>query len=352
MMKNFSKVILSSLAVMLLCLGMSGVDVYASSAQEVEVETVDDITTATPKSSEYSTNFDRPYSFTLESPAIVKVTVSQSHYGLASTNEIKATISGDILGASIVENGTTKTIYPGESHVQTLVLEAGTYYVNFLKRTSKDPYTDGKTTVSVIAQYVDRTVDDNFSLKKAAKIKIGEDITGFFSQSVNKEYYKFDLASKSKVNISVIGDKVYDSKNAMLGTLYDSNFVEIDKFNISKNGSAEILTKTLTKGTYYFSLADSKSAFYGINTVKVTTSKITAASPKVTSYKAGATSVAGTAEKGAEIYVVCNGDTFIGTVGSNGKYSVKTTKLVKGKNVKVYIINDGIKSKVTTVKVK
>lgn len=352
-MKGFRKVILSSLIVMFLCLSMSGDDVYASSNKEVEVETVDDITTAIPSTSEYSTNFDTTYSFTLELPAIVKVTVSQSHYSYAATDSVKAIISGDELGGSAVTNGTTSFLSTSESFVQTLVLEAGTYYVNFITRSNKNPYTEGKTTVSVIAQYVDRSKDDNFGLKKAAKIKIDENVTGFFSQNVNRAYYKFDLASKSKVNISVIGDKVYDSRKAMVGTLYDSNFVEIDKINISKNGSAEILTKTLTKGTYYFSLDDSKSlSFYGINTVKVTTSKITAAAPKVTSYKAGAKSVAGTAEKGAEVYVVCNGDTFIGTVGSNGKYSVETTKLVKGKNVKVYIINDGIKSKVTTVKVK
>lgn len=345
---------MTSLLALLLSFCISGSDAYASNAQDVEVESVENIITAIPKASEYSSDFETPYSFTLESHAIVKVTVSQTHFKYGFLDTVRAIISADELGGSSVVNGITKELNHSEPNVQTVVLEAGTYYVKFTHKSRSKPEVNGKTTVGVAAQYITRTVDDNFSLKNAEKIKIGEEVTGFFTHSVNKVFYKFDINTKSKVKISVIGDKIFeDGKKAMVGTLYDSDYVDIGKINISKDGSAELLTRTLPKGTYYFSLDDSKSlSFYGINTVKVTTSKVTAAAPKVTSYKAGAKSVSGTAEKGAEVYVVCNGDTFIGTVDSKGKYSVDTTKLVKVKNVKVYIINDGIKSKITTVKVK
>ncbi len=75
----------------------------------------------------------------------------------------------------------------------------------------------------------------------------------------------------------------------------------------------------MNKGTYYFSLNDSKSlSFYGPHIIKITADKIAVEAPKVTSCKAGSKTVSSTAEKNAEIYVVCNEDTFIGTVDSQG----------------------------------
>jgi len=75
----------------------------------------------------------------------------------------------------------------------------------------------------------------------------------------------------------------------------------------------------LNKGTYYFSLNDSKSlSFYGPHIIKITADKIAVEAPKVTSCKSRFKTVSSTAEKNAEIYVVCNEDTFIGTVDSQG----------------------------------
>ncbi|HHU70999.1 MAG TPA: hypothetical protein GXZ21_03065 [Clostridiales bacterium] len=352
-MKRILKTIAILLFVALVFVNYNTTNAYAANEKEVSVVVVDDITTAVPAASASSSEYTTVYNFDLKKPAIVRVVVSQSNYQYVHSDDIDVFICNDELGGSVVTNGKIDSLEYNTPVERTVNLEAGTYYVVFKENSKKDPFADGKTTVGVTAQYVDRTVDDNFSLKNAEEVKINKDITGFFSETVHKEYYKFKITEKSKVTISTIAEKNKANGKPMIATLYDSNYVELEKADINTNNSAVLITKTLNKGTYYFSLDDSTSLnYYGINNVKITTSKVSVKAPKVSSYKANATVVKGTAEKGAEVYVVCNGDTFIGTVDSKGQYSVKTTKLKKATNVKVYIISDGLKSKVTTVKVK
>lgn len=352
-MKRILKTIAILLFAALVFVNYNTSNAYAANEIEVSVVEVDDITTAVPAASASSSEYTTVYNFDLEKPAIVRVVVSQDNYQYANLDDVDVLICNDELGGSAVTNGIIESLAYNTPTERTVNLEAGTYYVVFKEDSSKDSIADGKTTVGISAQYVDRTVDDNFSLKNAEEVKINKDITGFFSETVHKEYYKFNITEKSNVSISTIAEKTKANGKPMIATLYDSNYVELAKADINTNNSAVLITKTLNKGTYYFSLDDSASLnYYGINNVKTTTSKVSVKAPKVSSYKANATVVKGTAEKGAEVYVVCNGDTFIGTVDSKGQYSVKTTKLKKASNLKVYIISDCLKSKVTTIKVK
>lgn len=352
-MKRILKTIGILLFVALVFVNYNTTSAYAANEMEVSVVEVDDITTAVPAASASSSEYTTVYNFDLDKAAIVKVVVSQNLYKYANLDDIDILICNDELGGSVVTNGKIESLAFNTPTERTVYLEAGTYYVVFTKGSSKYGVDSGKTTVGISAEYVDRTVDDNYNLKNAEEIKVGKDVTGFFSDTVHKEYYKFNITEKSNVTISTMAEKTKANGKPMIATLYDSNYVELAKTDINTNNSAVLITKTLNKGTYYFSLDDSASlSYYGINNVKVTASKTSVNAPKVSSYKANATVVKGTAEKGAEVYVVCNGDTFIGTVDSKGQYSVKTTKLKKATNVKVYVISDGLKSKITTVKVK
>lgn len=102
-------------------------------------------------------------------------------------------------------------------------------------------------------------------------------------------------------------------------------------------------TKTVSVYCVDQSKNKSKSTVVKVKNIKL-------AAPKVTTYKKGTKVVKGTAKKGLTVYVKYNGKTYKAKAASNGKYSVKTAKLLSKKPVLVYV-KDAYNNSSSTVKV-
>ena len=108
------------------------------------------------------------------------------------------------------------------------------------------------------------------------------------------------------------------------------------KGKAAANGSYSVTLSALKFGnTITVYCADQSNNKSNSTVVKVKNSKLS--TPKVTTYKKGTKVVKGTAKKGTTVYVKYNGKTYKAKVSSNGKYSVKTAKLVSKKVIQVQI---------------
>lgn len=310
---------------------------------------------ATPASSPNSV-----FRFELEKPAYVDVGA------YISDGYADVIVSKDAAGNRPVHGG-AMNITSNDNDKMKVYLEKGTYYVVFKhKRDSVGV----ENSASVIAQYVDRTVTNNSSIKNAKKVDIKQPIIGFLSDSVRSQYYQFNINAKSKVEVNLLFDAVFGdySKSSrpvvVKANIYDKNYKVVSTVELGENAknTALNMTKTLEKGTYYLgfeeisgtSLYDGSDVLvhFGETFINIKATKVSLTAPKVTSYKTKAKSVSGTAAAGSEVFVICNNDVFYVTADSKGAFKANTTALVKGKNVKVFAIKDGVKSKATTVKVK
>lgn len=107
-------------------------------------------------------------------------------------------------------------------------------------------------------------------------------------------------------------------------------------------------TKTVSGNSVSVYCVDQSKNKSKSTVVKVKNIKL--AAPKVTTYKKGTKVVKGTAKKGLTVYVKYNGKTYKAKAASNGKYSVKTAKLLSKKPVLVYV-KDAYNNSSSTVKV-
>lgn len=352
--KDLKKGLLMVMALLALVLlpGSAGAE---ENVINIPVGIVEDISTAHAVRGSSSDNFNSIYSFTLEKPAIVRVSASENIYEHAVLAGVTAVVCKDQLGTSPVVNGKMGWVDAEGKEIMTW-LEAGTYYVLF-KATYPDEYlskTPGTTSIGICAEYIDKTGNGNTSFKKAAAVNLNKEVEGFFSDTNRKQYYKFTLKSKSSVTIRMTADKKDGAgdNGKYHGILCNSEYEEIVNKEMSKDGTSESITKTLNKGTYYVVMdASDSSWYYGKTELKVT-AKAVPADPKVTSVKKNTAAVKGTAVKGATVYASYNGETYSAKVNSKGSYTIKTAKLVKGKSVKVYAKLNGLKSGTKTYKIK
>lgn len=192
-----------------------------------------------------------------------------------------------------------------------------------------------------------------FLLKGTYYIKVENSSSsggGNYKAVINAENYKIDVSKSTtkKTNTSI--ELYFDTNfNIYSGRLINANDYKVTAENMADNttwrqGTSISSSATVSEnGTYYIVLKDRDG--YAVYT-KYKVSNIDKNPPKaanITYCKLGGTKVSGTGEKSSTviIYVLYNGRTsqYQGKVNNKGKFSVKTSKLLRGSEVTIYIID-------------
>lgn len=225
------------------------IPVYTYSDMDIEaVGDIDNCPFPETKKYGYFDGIKAASRFTLDAPAVVKVTF---------VFEQGAKISGDIWfsrdkeGLDVIGNTTAVRT---QKAVAGIFLDPGTYYINHKVKSDKKD-TSGKSFMGVClqAEYIrsDETVaSSDFVLPNT--IKTGQDVYGFISETTPSDYYRFKISEYGRVKIRFNFKKKLDAKtDGGLITIYDrtGSFVKNARFRSSY--ADNFIDLMLEPGDYY-----------------------------------------------------------------------------------------------------
>lgn len=204
----------------------------------------------------------------------------------------------------------------------SIYLEQGKYYFA-LQSSSGGANTEVK--VTSMKYYLDLEPSTKKKTNKNVTVKVKTNCTAREIKYIDKEVVKANMSNDSYWYMDYNQNDITTSK----------------KFVADHNG------------IYSVRITDMQG-IQMIATIKISNiDKKAPATPAVKTYKKNTSTVKGTGEKNAKVYVKIGKKTYTGKVNSSKKYSVKTCKLKKGMSVSVWLKDSvGNKSKTKTVKVK
>lgn len=237
-------------------------------------------------------------------------------------------------------------------HDTTLYLEKGTYYIRCEAAIGDRNIKMKDNVQGYFGIYQEkmkrRGTTEASTMKNAMTVNSGKYGTfvnyGVCNKYVEQQWLKVEIKTKS----DFIFDVEYTKPQGYLNTkvfIHDKSGQAV-RFGYNKTG---LSIEGAEPGIYYIE-ADG----YGAPCqMKITTSVkdvYPPEEPKVTAYKSGTKTVSGKAEANSTVYVKYNKKTYTAKAASNGKYSVKTAKLLSKKPVLVYV-KDAYNNSSSTVKV-
>lgn len=298
--------------------------------------------------------------FTLAKPAIVTAgftsTVSTCKYSTAM--DYNYIIATDEMGVNVIKNTSGDNTEP---QTITTHLEAGTYYLITQWNVSWKPSTSQHSLPSnpivaqgVVAQYVDRlggTLGNNYAA--ASVIPKNTPVTGFFTNTVTWQTYKFTLNKESKVTAST--SIISTIEDDTLGNAYyrGDRFLIVDnKYSTvlsgevpGTRGTGTTISGNLKAGTYYIVI---KSQMQGISstiletnalpTCKVTWKKVKKAKKyKVYQYNTSSKKYQRVATTKKLTYTMTTSKAVNGTLKKGKSYKFKVYAYnSNGKKIKTY----------------